>query len=474
MSILGPRQRALGALLLFLLATSVTAGCGDSPIEDSVICCELADGTISSETISDCKEAAGEQVDEELCACDEDVCCENDDGTFETLPESQCDNVAAPERCLDTNPDEDICCKTDDGFQTMPASECSDEQTVAAEMCADQDVCCENDDGTYQTLPESQCDNIAPDPDLCLGGDEDVCCRIDGQFVNVPASECPDGSVAPADMCVEDLDVCCKTADGLMSIPDSECPDDQEVAADMCAEICCETETGVQFLPAGQCEPAQIVSDDVCAREVCCETIDGYETLPQAMCPHPQVTDPQLCEEDVCCKTPDGNVYLPANQCEPSSVLPEERCITPETECVKFRAVDMSALPYTTTGGDTLQSFTSFWGTFPVQTGWSSSCLDQPAAAERAVAGVGNDLVLNFATPVSSIFLLRYHAQPGDELVVPGASLAPTFCGASSYHNITKVDLTAPSSTVTVQDISPGGGSGYSVLLAECTEWAQN
>jgi hypothetical protein len=507
MNILRIKQRAFGALLLFLLASVIASGCGDNPIDDSVICCKLADGTISSETTSDCKEAGGNPVDEELCACDDDVCCENDDGTFQTLPESQCDNVAAAERCVDVSPDDDVCCKTDSGLQTLPASECPEEQTVAddmctdddvccknsdgtfqtlpgsecpdaqtvaAEMCTDDDVCCKNSDGTYQTLPESQCENISPDPELCLGGDDEICCRINGQFVNVAASQCPDGSVAPADMCVEDLDVCCKTAAGVMTVPGSECPAGQELAAEMCAEICCETETGVQLLPAAQCEPQQVISDDVCAREVCCETIDGYETLPQSSCPSAQISDALFCEDDVCCNTGNGINYVPANQCEPTMVLADERCITPETECVKFRAVDMSTLPYTTTDGDTLQSFTSFWGTFSVQTGWSSSCFDHPAGAERAHTGFGNDLVLNFAAPVSSIFLLRYNAQPGDELVVPGANLAPTFCGASSYHNITQVDLATPSSTVTVQDASPDGGTGYSVLLAECIEWAQN
>ena len=79
--------------------------------------------------------------------------------------------------------------------------------------------------------------------------------------------------------------------------------------------------------------------------------------------------------------------------------------------------------------------------------------------------------MLNFAAPVSSIYILRYHAQIGDDLIIPGANLTPTFCGASSYHNITKVDLTSPSANVTVQDIDPDGGTGYSVLLAECIEW---
>lgn len=298
--------------------------------------------------------------------------------------------------------------------------------------------------------------------------------RIDGQFVNVPAGQCPDGQAAPADMCVDDPEVCCKTATGFVTIPESECPDAQEASEDMCIEVCCKTDLGVEYLPAGQCPQAQTVSDDICAQEVCCETIDGYETLPQASCPSAQISEPLMCEEVICCRTAAGNDYVPVSQCEPAAVLADERCITADTQCVKYRAVDMSTLPYTTTGGNTLQSFTSLWSTFPAQPSWSGSCLDVPAGAQRAFVGVGNDLELHFASPVSSIFLLRFHAQPGDDLVVPGANLTPTSCAASAYHNITQVDLPSPSANVTVQDVDPNGGTGYSVLLAECIEWAQN
>ncbi len=564
---LNPKTLALGLVPLLLL--SLTA-CGGEPVNDSVVCCKLPDGTISSETTSDCEESGGDQVEDELCSCDEDICCENSDGTFQTLPESQCENIAAPERCLDVSPtdevccktptgyvtlpanecpdgqsttadmcvdedvccktengletipgsecpegqevaadmcidndedvccetptgyvtlpasecpdgqsttadmcvDEDVCCKTDNGLETIPSSECPMGQEVAADMCSDEDVCCALDDGTYETLPASQCGAVSPDPDLCL--DEDVCCRLDGQFVSVPSSQCPTGQQAPTDMCVQDPDVCCRTADGFVTIPSSECPMAQEVTAEMCMDVCCETETGVQFVPAGQCNQAQVVSDDICAREVCCETADGYEFLPQASCPQLQISDALLCEEEVCCKTADGNAYVPASQCEPMSVIADDFCVTPDTECLKFRAVDMSALPFTTTAGDTLASLTSMFGTFSLQPGWSSSCLEVPMGAERAFVAVGRDLVLNFAAPISSLFLLRFNAQSGDDLIVPNANLTPTFCGASSYNNITRVDLTTPSTSVTIQDTDLGGGSGYSVLLAECIEWATN
>jgi len=86
--------------------------------------------------------------------------------------------------------------------------------------------------------------------------------------------------------------------------------------------------------------------------------------------------------------------------------------------------------------------------------------------------------VLNFASPVSSFYLARTHANlVGDDLIVPGASLTPTFC-VNNHPNlsddVTRVDLPAPSTTVTVQDATSEGGSGYSVFLAECIEWGQN
>ena len=292
--------------------------------------------------------------------------------------------------------------------------------------------------------------------------------------MTVLESACPAGSLAPADMCIDDPEVCCKIPGGYATMPASQCPNGQ-VGADFCAEVCCKGELGLQLIPAGQCVAPQVpVAADECMVDVCCETISGYETLPQSSCPFAQVSNALLCEDQVCCTDADGGTsFVPASQCPTTSVVPDDACLTPQTECVKFRAVDMSALPYTTTAGDTLQSFTSFWGTFGAAPDWSASCLDQPVGGQRAFTGVDNDLILNFASPVSSIYILRYHAAAGDELIIPSSALTPTFCGANSYNNITKVDLATPSATVTVQDLSNGGGSGYSVLLAECIEWAR-
>jgi len=433
------------ALLVFLGLIA----CGDVPIDDSVICCKLDDGTVSSETTSDCEKLGGNQVEDELCECDEEVCCELDDGTFQTLPESECANIAHPDRCLDVSPAEEVCCKTADGYLTLPDGECPDSQTVADELCIeDEEICCKMDDGTFQTLLSSECpETQTVDDELCIE-DEDVCCETAIGYQTLPASECPDGQVTTADMCVVDEDVCCEMSDGtFQTLPASQC-DMIAQNPDRCLqsieELCCRIDGQFVNVPADQCPEGQEAPADMCVEdeEVCCETADGLMTLPSSECPDGQEVAAEMCEA--------------------------------KGECTKFRAVDMSTLPYTTTDGDTLQSFNSFWGTFPVQTGWSSPCLDHPAGAERAAVGVGNDLVLNFAAPVSSIYLLRYHAQSGDDLVVPGANLTPTSCGASSYNNITRVDLPTPSSSVTVQDISPDGGSGYSVLLAECIEWAQN
>ena len=256
-----------------------------------------------------------------------------------------------------------------------------------------------------------------------------------------------------------------------MTVPAGECEPGLELAADQCLDVCCESEQGYQVTAAADCG-GTAVSDDICAREVCCETIDGNALAPQSDCPQANVLPAVMCEPEVCCRRRSGNVFVSPDQCEPQDILADEACKV-DLECVKFKAIDMSALPYTTTSGDTLQSITSTYGTFPASPSWSASCLDLPMGAQRAFAGVGSDLILNFAAPVSSLYLLRYHAQVGDSLFIQQSStLTPTFCAASSLHNITQIDLATPSAAVTVQDLSPGGGTGYSVLLAECIEWA--
>jgi hypothetical protein len=287
--------------------------------------------------------------------------------------------------------------------------------------------------------------------------------------MTLPASECPAAQQLAGEQCIE---TCCKTAIGTMNVPTGECEPGQEVAADQCLDVCCESELGFQITSAADCA-GSVVSNDICAQEICCETINGNALTPQSDCLEANILPAPMCEPEVCCSQADGNAFVPASECLPADVLADERCkVDVALECVKFKAIDMSTLPYTTTSGDTLQSITSFYPTYPAQSNWSSSCYDLPMGAERAVAGLGNDVILNFSAPVSSIYILRYHAQTGDTLYIQESSvLTPTFCAASSLHNITQIDLATPSASVTVQDLSAGGGTGYSVLLAECIEW---
>jgi hypothetical protein len=133
----------------------------------------------------------------------------------------------------------------------------------------------------------------------------------------------------------------------------------------------------------------------------------------------------------------------------------------------------MGALPATLSNGVTVQSYTGlgpFLGGLPS----STTCSSIPAGAQRAFAGVGNDGVVVFDTPVTDFYLLQMHVQTGDDLTIsPLAMTTPMSCAAggvanTAYHHVV---LDSPSATVNIQDVSPGGGSGYSFMIAECIEW---
>jgi hypothetical protein len=181
--------------------------------------------------------------------------------------------------------------------------------------------------------------------------------------------------------------------------------------------------------------------------------------------------------EDVCCETANGVMILPSNQCPPAQVLPMSFCEEPEPlgDCVAFQAIDMGNLPYTLNTGVTLQSFTG-WGIFPVQNFASNACSTIPGGAQRAAVGVGMDGTVTFDTPVSDFYILTmYSNDPGDELnILEPSVLNQQTCdpGGIDLDAYVHVVLDTPSTTVTVQDLSPDGGSGYSFMIAECIEWA--
>ena len=128
-------------------------------------------------------------------------------------------------------------------------------------------------------------------------------------------------------------------------------------------------------------------------------------------------------------------------------------------------AIDMASLPATLSTGVTLLSYA---GDGPYTEGGppGASCATIPPNAQRGFAGVGNDAVLTFSAPITEMFLLQFNVQnPGDELVVaPAATVGPAGCGP-----YVKLTFAAPTTQVTISDVDPGGGSGYSFYVADCT-----
>jgi hypothetical protein len=181
--------------------------------------------------------------------------------------------------------------------------------------------------------------------------------------------------------------------------------------------------------------------------------------------------------EDVCCEIVMGAMIVPSNQCGQAQILPMSFCEDPEPQgdCISFQAIDMGALPYTLNTGVTLQSF-SGWGIYPIQTFQSNACSTIPVGGQRAAVGVGMDGTVTFDAPVSDFYILTmYSNDPGDDLnILEPSVLNQQTCnpGGLALDAYFHVVLDTPSATVTVQDLDPDGGSGYSFMIAECIEWA--
>ena len=150
-----------------------------------------------------------------------------------------------------------------------------------------------------------------------------------------------------------------------------------------------------------------------------------------------------------------------------NELVPQE-----DVECNTFTVIDMAALPVQLNTGETLLSYSGnglFSGAIPN----SNSCSTIPPGMVRAHSGVGNDGVLVFDTPISEFYLLQLNVQVGDELTIfPSATTTQQTCmpggfTGNAYHRIV---LDSPTTTVHIQDINTGGGSGYSFIVAECAD----
>ena len=133
----------------------------------------------------------------------------------------------------------------------------------------------------------------------------------------------------------------------------------------------------------------------------------------------------------------------------------------------------MAALPYTMDSGVTVSSYTGL-GPYLGGVPSDNACTTVPVDSSRGVAAVGTDGVLEFDQPVSDLYLATFHVQDGDDLfTAPSGTYTPVGCGLASVAGgqLHHVALDSPSSQVAVQDLDQGGGTGYSFMLAECTEW---
>ena len=244
-------------------------------------------------------------------------------------------------------------------------------------------------------------------------------------------------------------------------------------------DVCCELST-VQIVPADQCPQANVLPMYLCedpVEDVCCKLGNGYQIVPANQCPAGHQVAMSYCEDpvvDVCCETSAGYQILPSNQCPWAQQVSMAHCTTPEPPtCENFEAINMAGLPSgnLSTGGS-LVGYTG-WGTWATGLPSSNSCSTIPLGAERGFVGVNQDATLTFDTPVNEFYLLQLHVQPGDELTIPQASTitqmgcAPGGFGGGAYYHVA---LSAPATTVTIQDINPGGGSGYSIMAANCVD----
>jgi len=210
---------------------------------------------------------------------------------------------------------------------------------------------------------------------------------------------------------------------------------------------------------------------------VCCDSLAGPTIVATDQCAAADVLPDAACAPvDVCCISKGDPVVVSSDQCDPTDVLPWTDCEVEPPEdpvCVHYTAIDMGSLPYTLNTGETLQSYL---GSGPY-TGVPSSngCSTVPIDGMRGYAGVGTDGPVVFDTPISSFYILQLNVQDGDDLTFAEPNtITPVACdpGGIAGDAYYKVDLDTPTTTVTVQDIDPGGGSGYSFMMAECSEWS--
>ena len=147
----------------------------------------------------------------------------------------------------------------------------------------------------------------------------------------------------------------------------------------------------------------------------------------------------------------------------------------PPAQCSTFRAIDMANLPsLPISSGAMLVNYSNTnWGsqTFSIQnTGTSNGCSFIPAGAERGFASHLGHAILTFSQPVTWFYIVTLHQQTGDEITTPNGVVTPQGCTHSSWGQYFKVTLTSPATQVELYDLGTGGGSGVSVMLAECND----
>lgn len=147
----------------------------------------------------------------------------------------------------------------------------------------------------------------------------------------------------------------------------------------------------------------------------------------------------------------------------------------PPAQCNTFRAIDMANLPSSPiSSGAVLVNYSNTnWGsqTFPVQnTGTSNGCSFFPAGVERGFASHVGHAILTFSQPVNWFYIVTLHQQIGDDITTPTGVVTPQGCVHSSWGQYFKVTLTGPATQVELYDLGTGGGSGVSIMLAECTD----
>jgi hypothetical protein len=179
----------------------------------------------------------------------------------------------------------------------------------------------------------------------------------------------------------------------------------------------------------------------------------------------------------VCCQGASGPTIVATDQCDAADVLPDDQCTddppTEDPECTHWTLIDMAALPHAMAAGGSLDSYT---GIGPIQGGapTSNGCSTVPPDSWRGFAGVDSDGMVTFDAPISELYVASFHVQTGDDLFTsPAATVTSTGCtlNGGALSEVHHVALDAPSAQISIQDLDPDGGSGYSFMIAECTQW---